>query len=178
MQSPPFAATRFGFVNGFMSLTDMPGPGAALREAACVLSVTTRPASPGPGGVWVSTGRDWTTSRYVLTAEVARRLDCTPMADAADFVTIRADHLRGRAAVVASHRGIFSTIYAGSRNRLALDCCRLPREDVALMHARSVLEVPTGPLVGRHEALFSTVLLRDEGAWTIGSFHITLAPSR
>ena len=100
-----------------------------------------------------------------------------PMAEDADFVTIRADHLRGRAAIVASHSGIFSTIYAGSRNRISLENARLLGPNVALLHARSVLEAPTGPLTGRHEARFSMVLLRADAKWEITSFHITLAPT-
>ncbi len=100
-----------------------------------------------------------------------------PMAEDADFVTIPAEHLRGRKANAASHAHIFSTIYAGSRNRLTLGAARLLRDDVALIHVRSVLEAPTGPLSGRHEARFSAVLTRDDGRWSIASFHITLAPS-
>ena len=100
-----------------------------------------------------------------------------PMAEDADFVTIRGDHLTGRRAIVESHTGIFSTIYAGSRNHISLASARMLSTDVALVHARSVLEAPTGPLAGRHEATFSTVMLRESGNWQIGSFHITLAPS-
>jgi uncharacterized protein (TIGR02246 family) len=99
-----------------------------------------------------------------------------PMPENANFIAIRADHLRGRKEIIASHAKIFSTMYAGSRNQLSLDFCRSLREDVALVHARSVLEAPTGPLAGRHEALLSTVLLRDKGEWQITSFHITLVP--
>ena len=97
------------------------------------------------------------------------------MAEDADFITIRADHLRGRRAIVASHAGIFATFYAGSRNSLRLESARLLGEDVALLHVRSVLEAPTGPLAGRHEATISLVLLRKYGKWQITSFHITLA---
>ena len=99
------------------------------------------------------------------------------MAENADFITIRAEHLRGRDAIVASHAGIFSTIYAGSRNQISLESARLLGADAALLHARSVLEAPTGPLTGRHEARFSTVLVRDNARWQITSFHITLAPT-
>ncbi len=98
------------------------------------------------------------------------------MAEDADFVTIRADHLRGRPAIVASHAHIFSTIYAGSRNRISLESVRRLGDDLAVVHARSVLESPTGPLAGVHEAMLSAVMRRDGGAWQIASFHITLAP--
>ena len=100
-----------------------------------------------------------------------------PMTEDADFVTIRGDHLRGREAIVASHTGIFATIYAGSRNHLTLESSRLLRDDVALIHVRSVLEAPSGPLAGRHGARFSAVLLREGARWRITSFHITLEPS-
>ncbi len=99
------------------------------------------------------------------------------MAEDADFVTIRADHLRGRQAIVASHAHIFSTIYAGSRNQISLESVRRLGEDVVLVHARSTLQAPTGPLAGRHEATLSAVMRRAGETWQIASFHITLVPS-
>ena len=98
-----------------------------------------------------------------------------PMAEDADFVTIRADHLKGRNAIVASHRHIFSSFYAGSRNELTLESARMIDERVALVHARSALQAPTGPLAGRHEARLSLVLVSLGRGWEITSFHITLA---
>ena len=97
------------------------------------------------------------------------------MAEDADFVTIRADHLRGRHAIVASHAHIFSTIYAGSRNQIELESTRGLGEDTTVVHARSVLTAPTGPLAGRSEATLSAVMLRKAETWQITSFHITLA---
>ena len=41
----------------------------------------------------------------------------SPMAEDADFVTIRGDHLRGRKAIVDSHRGIFSRSMQGATTR-------------------------------------------------------------
>jgi uncharacterized protein (TIGR02246 family) len=99
-------------------------------------------------------------------------------ADDADFVNIRAEHIRGRQAIAAGHSGIFRTIYAGSSNRLVLDSARLLRPEVALVHVRSGLEAPTGPLAGTHEALFSMVLTREARGWRVASFHNTLAPAR
>lgn len=99
------------------------------------------------------------------------------MADDADFVTIRAEHLRGRQAIAAGHTAIFQTVYAGSRNRLTLESARLLREGVALIHVRSLLETPAGPMAGAHQALFSAVLTHGDGGWKIVSFHNTLAPA-
>jgi len=94
----------------------------------------------------------------------------------ADFVTIRAEHFHGRDAIAGGHAGIFKTIYAGSVNHFTLDSARLIRPDVALVHVRAVLDVPAGPLSGRHNAVFSMVMTRTTSGWEIASFHNTLAP--
>ena len=99
-----------------------------------------------------------------------------PFASDADFVTIRAEHFRGREAIANGHSAIFRTIYAGSSNRLTVDSLRLLRPGVALVHVTAVLDVPSGPLAGRHTALFSAVLTQGSSGWEIASFHNTLAP--
>lgn len=99
-----------------------------------------------------------------------------PFATNADFVTIRAEHFQGRDAIAGGHTAIFRTVYAGSINHYALETARLLRPDVALIHVRAVLDVPPGPLAGRHTATFSAVLTREAGGWQIASFHNTLAP--
>ncbi|MFN8005572.1 MAG: SgcJ/EcaC family oxidoreductase [Terriglobia bacterium] len=99
-----------------------------------------------------------------------------PMTDDADFVTIRAEHFRGRQAIAEGHAAIFRTLYAGSKNRYTLDSARLLSDDVALIHVKAVLNAPTGPLAGRHEALFSAILVREHSGWRIASFHNTLVP--
>ena len=55
---------------------------------------------------------------------------------------------------------------------------RLLRPEVALVHVQATLDCPTGPLQGRHTALFSMVLTRSaEGAgWRVDTFHNTLVP--
>jgi len=45
---------------------------------------------------------------------------------------------------------------------------------VLLAHVKSTLKVPTGPLAGEHQALFSLVLVRDQDDWPIVAFHNTL----
>jgi len=99
-----------------------------------------------------------------------------PFASDADFVNIRAEHFRGREAIANGHSAIFRTIYVGSRNRLTVDSLRLLRPGVALVHVAAVLDAPTGPLAGRHTALFSAVLTKGSSGWEIASFHNTLAP--
>ena len=100
-----------------------------------------------------------------------------PFAAEADFVTIRAEHLRGREAIANGHAAIFGTIYAGSVNRFTIESLRFLRPDVALVHVGALLNATTGPLAGRHTAKLSAVLTREPGGWEVASFHNTLAPS-
>ncbi len=97
-----------------------------------------------------------------------------PFAEDADFVNIRGEHFRGRPAIAAGHTAIFRTIYTGSTVQLTIETVRLLRMDVALMHVQSVLDVPQGPLAGRHRACFSMVLTKEANGWEIAGFHNTL----
>jgi uncharacterized protein (TIGR02246 family) len=97
-----------------------------------------------------------------------------PFAGDADFVTIRGEHFRGRPAIGAGHAAIFRTIYAGSTVRFTVESARLLCPDVALLHVRSVLNAPSGPLAGEHSACFSMVLTKERGSWEIAGFHNTL----
>jgi len=99
-----------------------------------------------------------------------------PFAKDADFVNIRADRFSGRETIAAGHDGIFRTIYAGSKNRYAVESIRMLRNDVAVAHVRAELTAPAGALAGKHVAIFSAVLTRDENGWEIASFHNTLMP--
>jgi uncharacterized protein (TIGR02246 family) len=94
----------------------------------------------------------------------------------ADFVNIRAEHHRGRAAVAAGHAVILRSVYAGSTNHYTVETARLLHADVALVHVQAVLDTPAGPLAGRGRALFSMVLVRVATAWQIASFHNTMHP--
>ena len=98
-------------------------------------------------------------------------------AEDADFVNIRGEHHQGRAAIAAGHAAIFRTVYAGSSVKMALETARLLHPDVVLAHVHSVLDVPQGPLAGRHRACFSLVLTRPTGGWEIAAFHNTLQDS-
>jgi len=98
----------------------------------------------------------------------------SPFADDADFVNIRGEHFRSRAAIAAGHAGIFRTIYAGSTNQYVMEDARLLRPEVALARVHAVLDVPEGPLKGRHMARFTMTLTKESGGWEIASFHNTL----
>ena len=97
-----------------------------------------------------------------------------PFAAEADFVNIRGEHFRGQAAIAAGHAAIFRTIYAGSTNHCTTEGARLLRPEVALVRVHSNLDVPQGPLAGRHRARFSLVLTKEGGGWEIAALHNTL----
>ena len=47
---------------------------------------------------------------------------------------------------------------------------------MAVAHVDATLECPSGPLVGKSQALFSMVMRRAGSGWEIVSFHNTLLP--
>jgi uncharacterized protein (TIGR02246 family) len=96
----------------------------------------------------------------------------------ADSVNVRAQHLTGRAAIAAAHDSIFRSFYAGSTVRLVVQALRFLVPDVALLHVAATLDVPHGPLTGRHEDLISAVCTRSAAGWEIAAFHNTQAPDR
>jgi len=97
-----------------------------------------------------------------------------PFAEDADFVNIRGDHLRSREAIARGHQGIFDTIYKGSVVRFQVAAVRAIAPDVLLVHVKSTLKAPTGPLAGEHHSLFTAVLTRARDGWRIAAFHNTL----
>ena len=93
----------------------------------------------------------------------------------ASFVTIRGDRLLGADAIGAGHAGIFATIYAGSVNRMELVRVEALAADVVLALSANTLDSPAGPLAGVHQALSTSVIVRQaDGAWRIVSTHNTL----
>ena len=91
----------------------------------------------------------------------------------AEFVNVYGTYAQGRRQIAEGHQTIFGTVYAGSTLRLIPGNVRLLSRNVAVVHLRSQLSVPGGPMTGEHEALPSMVLTRDSGAWRIAAFHNT-----
>jgi uncharacterized protein (TIGR02246 family) len=101
-----------------------------------------------------------------------------PFQEDADFVNIVGEHARGRPAIVEGHRAVFRDFYADSTTKLTLMAVRLLRPEVALAHVHSVLDAPKGPLAGRNTGVFSMVLTKEGGQWTIAAFHNTRQMAR
>ena len=97
-----------------------------------------------------------------------------PFAENADFVNIRGEYISGRRAIAAGHAAIFASIYSGSTNRYTILSSRQLSSEIGLVHVRTELQVPHGPLAGKHSSLFSMVLRRTAGSWEIVAFHNTL----
>jgi uncharacterized protein (TIGR02246 family) len=95
-------------------------------------------------------------------------------AEDADFVNIRADHFHTRAVIAQGHQNIFDTIYKGSVVRYQMASVREISPKVLLAHVKATLKVPTGPLAGEIDALYSLVLVQNGNDWHIASFHNTL----
>lgn len=93
----------------------------------------------------------------------------------ASFVTIHGRHIVGSDAIGAGHAGIFTTIYAGSVNRMELVRATEVAQGVVVALSVNTLECPAGPLVGRHEAMSTSVITVDEmGDAQVVSTHNTL----
>ena len=97
-----------------------------------------------------------------------------PFAEDADFVNIRAEHMRGREVIARGHQGIFNTIYKGSVVSLKVEAVREIAPSVLVAHVKSTLNAPTGPLAGEHRSLFTMVLVQQGTEWQIAAFHNTL----
>ena len=95
-------------------------------------------------------------------------------AEDADFVNIRADHFRTRAVIAQGHQSIFDTIYKGSVVRYQMASVREISPKVLLAHVKATLKVPTGPMAGEIDALYSLVLVENGNDWHIAAFHNTL----
>ncbi len=95
----------------------------------------------------------------------------------ASFVNIRGEHIVGRAAIAAGHAGIFSTIYAGSVNRMALARAAEISAGIVLAVSINTLDCPSGPLAGVHTAISTSVIsttVDRDGRPQIVSTHNTL----
>ncbi len=93
-------------------------------------------------------------------------------AEDANFIQIFGGQLDGRAAIEASHRHIFDTIYKGSRLKLTLRSIRFVRLDVAVVFTHSSVKSPDAEGRGI-ETRPTLILLKDQGAWQIVAFQNT-----
>jgi len=127
----------------------------------------------------MNSGNEQIVSEIVLKLEMAWNAAdgaafAQQFAEDADFVNIRADHFHTREVIAQGHQSIFDTIYKGSVVRYQVDTVREISPQVLLAHVKAILKVPTGPLAGEYDALYSLVLVPKGTDWHIASFHNTL----
>jgi uncharacterized protein (TIGR02246 family) len=94
-----------------------------------------------------------------------------PFTEDADFVTIRGEHYRTREVIAQGHQGIFDSVFKGSVIRLDATSARTIAQAVLVGHLLGNLNVPAGPLTGKHASFATLVLVEREGAWQIAAFH-------
>jgi len=97
-----------------------------------------------------------------------------PFTTDADFVNIRGEFHRSKAAIGAGHQAIFDTVYKGSTVRYELEQARLLTPNVIVAQAKATLLAPQGPLAGEHNSLFTLVLVQQDQEWKVTAFHNTL----
>jgi uncharacterized protein (TIGR02246 family) len=92
----------------------------------------------------------------------------------ADFVNIFGHRGKGRPAIAEAHKMIFRTVYAGSLMKCTVTHSRLLSDEVALIHLKSCVQVPQGPMAGEIHAVPSAVLVCGRDRWKIAAFHNTM----
>jgi len=96
-----------------------------------------------------------------------------PFAEDANFIQIFGGQLDGRAAIEASHRYIFSTMYTGSLLNFVLRDIRFLRHDVAIVFARAYLTFSEGGETREMETRPTMILVKGEAGWQIVAFQNT-----
>ena len=94
-------------------------------------------------------------------------------AEDANFIQIFGGQLDGRAAIEASHRHIFDTIYKGSHASFQLRNIRFVRPDVAIVFARARVNFQEGQEAREVETRPTLIVAKQEAAWQIVAFQNT-----
>ena len=95
-----------------------------------------------------------------------------------DFVDVRGDHHRSRAAVAAGHQAILDSIYRGSQVRYEVTSARPVTPDCVIAVLAGTLDAPSGPLQGVNHSTITMLLVASEGRWLVEAFHNTLVMQR
>lgn len=96
-----------------------------------------------------------------------------PFAEDATFIQIFGGQLDGRAAVDASHRAIFDTIYKGSHASFTLRSARFVRPDVAVVFTHAHLKFFAGGEAREIETRPTMILVKEQAKWQIVAFQNT-----
>ena len=99
-------------------------------------------------------------------------------AEDGSFTNVIGQQLYGKAAFIAQHARIFSTIYKGSHNTFTIGKIKFIRPDVAIVDIDGVLtgatRLPPGMKAADDGALhvkLQEVMTKEKGSWSIAAFH-------
>src|SRR5919107_941540 len=99
-----------------------------------------------------------------------------PFAEDADYVVIKGNYLKGRAAIESGHQRIFDTIYKDTNLTLTVKQIRFLRADVAVVHVEGHRTGPTKELIS--EAILTLIMTREKQGWVIAAFQNTAVAAR
>ena len=91
----------------------------------------------------------------------------------ANFIQIFGGQLDGRAAIEASHRVIFDTIYRGSHASFILRSIRFLRPDVAVVFVGAHLQFKEGNETREMKTRPTLVVVKEQANWRIVTFQNT-----
>jgi uncharacterized protein (TIGR02246 family) len=91
----------------------------------------------------------------------------------ATFIHIFGGQLDGRAAIEASHRVIFETIYKGSNANFTLRSVRFVRPDVAVAFGCAHVKFKEGENAREIETRPTFVAVKDQAKWQVVAFQNT-----
>jgi len=91
----------------------------------------------------------------------------------ATFIQIYGGQLDGRAAIEASHRCIFDTIYKGSKARFTVRGIRFLRPEVALAFTEAKLTFHDGSAAREIDARPTLTVVKEQRTWQIAALQNT-----
>jgi uncharacterized protein (TIGR02246 family) len=92
----------------------------------------------------------------------------------ADFVVVTGKWLQGRDAIVAYHRDLLKTFYAGSHLHIDDVKIRFVDDAHAVAHMAATVEYTEDGKAIRRPSLATATLNKVHGAWLIDTFHNTI----
>ena len=117
-------------------------------------------------GVFTAFRDDWNTPGFP-------RLETLLMRDA-DFVVVTGLWLKGRDAIVAYHRDLLRTYYAGSRLIVDEVRVRLVDDHHAIAHLASTVQYKEDGHAIHRSSLATVTMAKSGGAWLINTFQNTI----
>jgi uncharacterized protein (TIGR02246 family) len=95
-------------------------------------------------------------------------------AEDGDIVNIYGMRLRGRASIAGVYDMLFRSVFKRSRIEAEISAARTLCSDALMVQMRVAFHVPSGNMMGDHDAICSMILQRDGRHWRVGSLHNTL----